>query len=149
MKLVLSTLFLCLSLSFIGAQVLSPVKWSFDSESQGNGIYKVSFTADIEKGWAIYSQFTADGGPIPTSFTFDPNSNISLIDSVMEPDEKEKKFDELFELEVIKIKGKPEFYQIVKSSTENSVLSGYLTYMVCDDSKCLPPEDITFEIPIE
>ena len=135
------------SLSFF-AQELDPVNWTFSSSEVEDGSYKVSFTADVENGWAIYSQFTDPEGPIPTSFVFEENENIELVESVIEPDDKEKKFDEMFEVDVIKLKGKPEFYQFFKANSGH-ILKGYVTFMSCDDSKCLPPKDVDFEITIE
>ena len=149
MKLVLNILFVSLSVISTFAQNSSPVSWSFESQETEDGQYKISLTADIESGWAIYSQFTAEGGPIPTSFEFEENDNITLIKNVIEPDEKEQKFDELFEIDVIKLKGKPEFYQMAQSSVKGSTLKGFLTYMCCDDSKCLPPTDVEFAIKVE
>lgn len=132
----------------IFAQDLDPVSWAFSSSEVSKGNHKVSFTANVESGWAIYSQFTDPEGPIPTSFVFEENENIELVENVIEPDDKEKKYDEMFEVDVIKLKGKPEFYQIVKAQS-GQVLKGYVTFMSCDDSKCLPPKDVNFEITIE
>ena len=59
------------------------------------------------------------------------------------------KFDEMFELEVTKFKGKPVFYQIVHCTKKGTKLKGELTYMCCDNSKCLPPKTVDFEVVIE
>jgi len=143
--------FFCLSIFTLGygQGLIEPVKWSFDSEKVGENEYKVKFTADVEEGWAIYSQFIKDGGPIATSFAIEENSDVELLETVVEPEEKETKFDEMFDMELIKLKGQVEFYQMVKTSSKDAVLKGYLTFMCCDDKKCLPPTDIDFEIPVE
>lgn len=138
---------LLFTISIFG-QENEPVIWSFGVEEVEGENVKLTFTAEIEEGWAIYSQFTDPDGPVPTSFVFEDMQNIELIEDVKEPEEKEKKYDELFEVDVIKIKGNPEFYQMAKGSKGETV-KGYVTYMCCDDSKCLPPKDINFEITIE
>jgi thiol:disulfide interchange protein DsbD len=125
------------------------VKWSFETEKISDNEFKVKFIADIDEGWAIYSQFTEEGGPIPTSFDFVEVSQLELIDTVIEPDEKETKYDDMFEMDVIKLKGNVTFYQIVKTEGEGAYLKGYLTFMCCDDTKCLPPTDVEFEIAVE
>ena len=110
----------CLSLTAFtyGQDHIEPVKWSFDTEKIGDDEYKVKFTADVEDGWAIYSQFIEEGGPIATSFEIDENGDLELIDSVVEPEENETKYDEMFDMELIKLKGQVEFYQVVKTSSE-------------------------------
>ncbi len=148
MKQVLKIIPFLLLAFLLRGQDLDPVTWSFGANKVEGNKYKVVFTADIEDGWAIYSQFTPDGGPIPTSFEFEENGDITLIEGVVEPEEKEKKFDEMFEMEVIKIKGKPEFYQILESA-EGQIIKGYVTFMCCDDSKCLPPKDVEFQVTLE
>lgn len=141
---------LCLSVFSLGysQDMLEPVKWSFDSEKVGDNEYKVKFTAEVEDGWAIYSQFIEEGGPIATAFEIEANENIELIDGVVEPDEKETKYDEMFDMKLIKLKGSIEFFQMVKVKSPDAVLKGFLTFMCCDDSKCLPPTDIDFEIAL-
>lgn len=126
-----------------------PVKWSFESEKLSEQEFKIKLIAEIEDGWAIYSQFTEEGGPIPTTFDFENNSKLELIGSVVEPDEKETMYDEMFEMNVTKLKGNVTFYQIVKTSVEGAHLKGFLTFMCCDDTKCLPPTDVEFEIAVE
>ena len=144
-------LLLFLSLAFVGysQDMEDPVTWSFATEKLNDNEFKVKFIADVEDGWAIYSQFTEEGGPIPTTFVIEDNANFELINQVVEPDEKETKYDDMFEMDVIKLKGNVEFYQIVKSKVKGSSLTGYLTFMCCDDTKCLPPTDIKFEITVE
>lgn len=137
------------SFTHIYTQDLSPVKWSFEAESLGEDQYKIKFLATIDKGWAIYGQESSDYGPIPTSFTFDENENIEFIDGVKEPEDKISGHDEMFDMVVTKFKGQPEFYQIVKCKTKGEKLKGYLTFMCCDDSKCLPPEDVEFELNLD
>ena len=149
MKAVLSFCLICLFFVGNAQSILDPVKWTFGSEKVGDNEYKITFTATIEDGWAVYSQFIEDGGPIPTTFNFDENTDIELKDGVVEPEDKETKYDEMFEMDLIKVKGKAEFYQMVSVKSEDQVLKGFLTFMACDDSKCLPPSDVNFEITIK
>lgn len=126
-----------------------PVKWDFRVEKIADNEYKLIFEANIEDGWAIYSQHIEEGGPIPTEFTIEDNGGVELIGKVIEPEKVEKSYDDMFEMELIKIKGSPEFYQVVKTSTDSPIVKGFLTFMCCDDTKCLPPTDIDFEFVVE
>ena len=149
MRTLLVFFFLSIFTLGYGQDLLEPVKWSFDTEKVSDNEYKVTFTADVEDGWAIYSQHIEEGGPIATSFDIEENESLELIDSVVEQEEKETTYDEMFEMQLIKLKGQVEFYQIVKTTATDAVLKGFLTFMCCDDSKCLPPTDIDFSIPVE
>lgn len=149
MKTIITTILLLATIMSVNAQVLEPVKWHFSSEKVDEMTYKVALTAHITKGWAIYSNETAEGGPVPTRFTFKPNQNIELIGDVIEPDDKVSGFDHLFDIMVTKIKGNATFYQLVKIKGSKEVLEGSLVFMSCDDLKCLPPTHIDFSIPIE
>ena len=48
-------------------------------------------------------------------------------------------------MEVTKFTKKATFKQVIELKAENVNVSGYLTFMVCDDTKCLPPTDVEFE----
>ncbi|MBC7566204.1 MAG: disulfide bond formation protein DsbD, partial [Pedobacter sp.] len=70
-------LFFCLStqaqISDPNAKIEKPVKWSYGSAIISDKEFDLIITARIEKGWHVYSQFIGDGGPIPTSFKFQPS----------------------------------------------------------------------------
>ena len=47
-------------------------------------------------------------------------------------------------MEVTKFTKRATFKQIIELDSDNVDVSGYLTFMVCDDTKCLPPTDVDF-----
>ena len=63
------------------AQVLEPVKWSFDSKKISETKYELIMKATIENKWHLYSQFIDEGGPIPTSFNSSDNRVQRLMSS--------------------------------------------------------------------
>ncbi len=128
--------------------ILDPVKWSFRTESLGNDEYMIHFDSKIDKGWYVYSQNVEDGGPVPTSFTFDENKEVKLIGKVDEKGAMIEKHDKMFDMMVRKYADKINFQQKVKTKNPNAKLKGYLTFMTCDDTKCLPPEDVDFEFAL-
>jgi len=139
--------FLFLFTSFIlQAQILTPVKWSFDTEALGNDEYNLVYTATIDKGWTVYSQFTNDEGPVPTSIDYDNSEIIEKIGKANESGKKKEGFDKIFELDVIKFLSDEPFVikQKIKVKDYSKPLEGYLTFMTCDKSKCLPPTDVDF-----
>jgi len=50
-------------------QILEPVKWTMDQKHIAGDEFELVFTAKIEDGWKVYSQYLeSDDGPIRTSF---------------------------------------------------------------------------------
>lgn len=128
------------------SQIFKPVKWSFSQEKINDKEYYLVFTAKIDKGWTIYSQFTADDGPIPTAITFEESSGIELLGKANESGKKKEGMDALFGVNVIKFLADKPFVmkQKVRIKDVSKKVSGYVTYMACDDEKCLPPTDEEF-----
>ena len=130
------------------AQVLEPVQWSFSAKRINATGAELTFTATIEKGWYLYSQNIPEGGPVPTSFIFDESSDYELIGETSEPVPIEK-YDEIFLMDLKFFDGKPVFTQKIKPLTSASFkVTGYLEFMCCDNTRCLPPTPIDFEITV-
>lgn len=145
-----SFLYFLLFLASSSYAQLDPVKWSFEVEKVSAKEYDIIFTADIERGWSVYSQhLEAQKGPIPTSFEFDKNANIQLVGSTKEAGNKKETFDKTFGIKLIKFSNKARFTQRVKVQGQTDAVRGTLTYMTCDDSSCLPPADINFSIALK
>jgi thiol:disulfide interchange protein DsbD len=85
-------------------------------------------------------------GPVPTSFVFEPNDAVKFIGKVNEP-QPIQKYDENFEAMLDFFEGKVLFTQRL-SVKQNTIITGTLTYMLCNDVMCLPPVDEKFKITI-
>ncbi len=148
-KLLLKCLFLFFIVNNVQAQVFEPVTWATSSKDLGNNEYEIQFKASIEKGWHIYSQhLKGDEGPLPTEFTVSAE-NLSLNGGVVEPKGVEG-FDKTFEIDIKYFENEAVFTQKIK------LLSGYkdpikasVLFMVCDDERCLPPEEKEFLINLK
>lgn len=133
----------------ISAQVLEPVKWSFSQKQLSATETELIFTATIDRGWHVYSQDIPENGPVPTSFSFDKSKDYQLAGKVVEP-KAIKEYDNNFKMELKYFVKKAIFRQKIKSySNKPFTVKGYLTFMCCDDSKCLPPADIDFSFSIK
>src|ERR1700741_3735115 len=80
-----SLLFLFLLPLAIKSQILTPVKWSFSQTMTSDNNYDLKFKATIDKTWHIYSQYIGDNGPVPTKFTFQPNTDVEFQGKTEEP----------------------------------------------------------------
>jgi thiol:disulfide interchange protein DsbD len=131
-------------------QVLTPVKWTTEIKHVTEDEYNLIFTAKIQKGWNVYSQFTSDDGPVPTSLNFESMEGAEIMGKAKEQGYKKEGHDPLFETNVIKFLDKEPFVitQRVKVNDSSKPIEGYLTFMTCDSKRCLPPEDIDFSFQI-
>ncbi len=138
-------------LSLIGnSQILKPVTWEFETKKLSENTYELSFIANIDSHWAIYSQQIGEGGPIPTSFAFDLEEGYTKTGHVTEAeDNKVNKHDPVFDMQVSKFYDKAVFKQLVTVTDSKAVVSGVLTFMTCDDERCLPPTEVPFEFHFE
>ena len=141
-------LFLLVSISGF-AQILKPVKWSFSSESISEKEAYVVLTANIEDGWHVYSQFIAEGGPIPTSFTFNKSSDYKPIGKTTEAPKATSAFDNNFGMQISWHERKVTFKQKIGLNKPEVKVTGTLEFMVCNDKQCLPPEEIEFTVNIK
>ena len=130
------------------AQVLTPVKWSYAAKKTSNTEAVVFLKATIEDGWHIYSTKQKDGGPVKTSFTFKPLDGYVLQGKVSEP-EPVTKYEPSFVMDVHYFEHSVVFQQKIKLKQAQAVVKGQLEFMVCNDQKCLPPEDVDFRIAVK
>lgn len=130
------------------AQIENPVKWSYTVKKLKEGKYELHMTATLEGKWHIYSQ-DAGEGPEPTSFTFDKNPLIKFDEKVEESGKLEKQYDPNFKSTLKFYSGKVDFVEKIKlKSAVNTMAKGKITFMVCNDKKCLPPRDVSFAVKI-
>ncbi|MBC8486481.1 MAG: thioredoxin family protein [Bacteroidetes bacterium] len=149
MKKFLSLFGLILFVTGIGfTQILDPVKWSFSQKDLGNNEAELVFTASIEKGWHLYSQDIPESPPA-TIFSFEENDGYKLTGKVTES-EPELEYDPNFEMTLKYFSNEAVFKQKVKLLSNTPVtIKGYVNFMCCDNTKCLPPTDVEFEFTVE
>lgn len=147
----ISLVFFSLLLSLSGfAQMLEPVKWSTEYKQVSDTEYDLIFTAKIDNGWGIYSQFLdSDDGPVATEFTYETGSHFEKQGKTEESGNRKKEYDPIFEMDVVKFTKTGIFTQRVKLLEPGKPITGYLTFMTCDDTRCLPPTDVDFEFLLE
>ncbi len=139
--------FLSVSLS---AQIYSPVKWVTTHEQTADGEFDLIFTATIDDGWSIYSQYLeSDDGPVRTTFEFEKGVGYNLVGKNIETGDKKEGYDELFDMNVIKFQHKVVFTQKIEITDYSKPIVGYFEFMTCDATKCLPPDMVDFEFTLE
>jgi hypothetical protein len=127
-----------------------PVKWHFNAVKKSAGIYTVYCNADLNKPWHIYSQFTPEGGPLPTKISFSPNPLLTMSGGITEEGAQKTVHDKSFDVDVKYFSGQVKFVQQVKvKANVKTNVRGTVEYMICNDNKCLPPAKVNFDIILQ
>jgi DsbC/DsbD-like thiol-disulfide interchange protein len=146
MRLVISLLLLVFAVQ-VHAQGYDQVKWNFTSRKNKKSIELV-LKASIQKGWHMYSQHLKGDGPIATEFNYVLPAGIKKDGETTEPSPI-KHFDENFGMDVLYFENEVEFTQSLKGKIkEGLVVTGKVTFMICNDNVCYPPVDVPFEIKL-
>ncbi len=149
-KLVLNTILLGSTAFSTQAQILNAVKWTYAAQHIKENIYEVKITAEIEQGWNIYSQTTPGGGPLPTTITFNKNTNVQYGGKTKEIGTMKKKHEAVFGVDVHYYTDSVTFVQLVKlKKKQPTKLSGTVEFMACDATKCLPPDEVEFAVELK
>ncbi|MDZ7260852.1 MAG: protein-disulfide reductase DsbD [candidate division KSB1 bacterium] len=123
---------------------------SFDKVYPGS-TFQLAVIADIAPGWHINSHEPLEEFLIPTELIFDEKSGLAF-DEVIYPQAIKKAFIfsesklAVYEKEVIlgtRLTLAPNFPLGI------TTIKGTLKYQACNDQTCLPPTEVSFEIPIE
>jgi thiol:disulfide interchange protein DsbD len=149
MKKLLVIVFAVLGMAFSGkAQLEDPVKWTYGAKRLSAAEAVVFLKATMDKGWHIYSQKIPSGGPVKTTFTFNPSKTYTLSGATSEP-KPIRKFEKTFGIEVSYFEGEVIFQQKIRLKSAAATVTGMLEYMTCNDLKCIPPEEVKFSIPVK
>lgn len=135
---------------FLGAQILTPVKWTTETKDLGNNEYEVLLHAKIDAGWHMYSQQHPDDGiGVPATVEFESNPNVQLVGKTLEIGKLMDAYSELFMQQEKFYENKVTFKQKIKlkDAKETSIKFSAET-QVCDAEKCLPPDWQDFSVKI-
>ncbi|MDN3547421.1 protein-disulfide reductase DsbD domain-containing protein [Mucilaginibacter aquaedulcis] len=146
-KIILTAI--CITLcSAAFSQILTPVKWSYASKRIDKEQAVLLIRATIDKGWHIYSQHVADGGPIKTTLKFEKNDDYILEGSTIEP-KPISEYEKSFSMNVQYFEQAVTFQQKIKLKAGQTTVKGTINFMVCNAKQCLPPDDVEFNIPVK
>lgn len=131
------------------AQILQPVHWSYAAKRLSATEAVVLLKATIDPGWHVYSQNMADGGPVKTTITLDPSKAYTAVGKPTEP-KPTSRLEKTFNMQVSYFEKAVVFQQKVKLAGPGATtVKGKVEYMVCNDEKCLPPDEVAFSIPVK
>lgn len=130
------------------AQIETPVTWSYAQKKVSATEAIIYVKATIQDGWHIYSQNVKPGGPVKTTIKFAPSKDFTKVGATVEP-KPLSKFEKVFDMNVGYFEHQVVFQQKVKLNKPETVVKGTIEFMVCDESKCLPPDEIQFSVQVK
>jgi len=144
MKRIILTGILLAGVLFGSAQIIEPIKWTFDTEQNGEKI-NLLFKASIDKGWHLYDTSLPEGGPIATQIVYEDSTLFEFVGEIQKSQEPEKHFDPAFQMDVTYFTLEVILTQTLKLKSEEPVkIKGYILFMGCNDETCLPPNEADF-----
>ena len=130
------------------SQILKPVTWSYAAKRTSPVTATVFLKATIESRWHIYSHFIKLDGPLKTTFTITTGKGYRLTGQTTEP-KPISKYENMFKMQIGYFEHSVVFQQKVKLTGKTATVRGKVEYMVCNDSQCLPPEEVEFRVVIK
>lgn len=148
MKNLLFTLLSIFVFTSTQAQILDPVKWKTSIEQKSDTEFLLKFDATIQEEWHFFSQFTPDGGSLPTIFIYDgAKGNYQLIGKTTESKYK-KVYSEVFEVDEYMFEGKAQFTQLVKVTNPNlKSIKVEVEYQACLEQCIQQYKSFDFKLP--
>ena len=126
----------------------NPAVWSHEVRQLSDTEYELVFKGKIMEGWHVYSQHTAEGGALPSEFTFEKVGEDYELVGVTEESETITEYSDIFEVDETFFKGEAIFTQKIKLlDPEVNQISVNLFYQICKEV-CIPA-DYLFEISLD
>lgn len=148
-KIYLFLLLATISFASVQSQILDPVKWSTSIKKISETEYDLIAKASIEDKWHLYSQEVPPDGPLPTLFTFEENAAYKSVGKIKES-KGITEHDPVFDMVITFFANTATFTKRIQlTGDKGTTVKGEVEFMVCDDTRCLPPSyvDLVFEIP--
>ncbi len=137
-----------LSLLLVGVSASygqNKVKWELDFDYNRNVL---QLKGEIEQGWHIYSSMTPqEAGPIPVEIKSKKSKGFRIKGRFVEKYDAVKTFDANFDSDVFIFEENYLAEQQIKLK-KNSSINITVTYMICNDERCLPPIDEELSIKL-
>ncbi len=150
MKSKLTYFLLLVSIISLQAQIFDPVKWTFSQRTISPTEVELVFEASIQNSWHMYGIQLPEDGPIPTSFIFEKTEGAVLSGKIIPQSKLIKEYDPIFDMELSWYKEKAVFTQkITRQAHSETFISGFVRFMCCNDSSCLPPKKVPFLFTIK
>lgn len=128
------------------AQMPNPVHWSFCIKKLSNNEAALIMTANIDKGYHLWSQDPGHADLIPTTFTFKKSEHFELVGKVTEEGKLIKEDLSSIDLGMVRYyEGPVKFIQKIKIKNACKIEFS-IECQTCSHKGCLPPRTDDFSI---
>lgn len=125
------------------------VTWQSSVEPLGENAYRIVLEATVPSGYHMYDLGPYEGGgPNPTVITFTPGEGASLDGGVEPLDTPHRYYDDVYGMEIGTYEGTVRFAQKLSLTAPQATVTAQLEWMICDDTSCMPPEDLELQIAV-
>src|SRR5690606_16219575 len=133
---------------FLSAQDFKePVTWSYSVNKINDVEYDLIFNASIDKDWHVYSQFTPEGGALPTEITFLNSGEVFVLVGNATESITYTEYSELFEDDAVFIKDTATVTQRIKLlKSDINANKANIFYQACIDKSISRDEDFVFSL---
>ncbi len=153
-------LVLCFSAATIFGQEAetepNPIKWSITTNAlkavKAGDLFVVELTAQIEKGWHLYSTERVEGGPTPTRISIPPGQSFEMAGEIDSP-APHSSYDPNFQVATEYYDGSVSFTiparALANLATSSNKLRLQVRYQTCTQTICLAPKLLELETQIK
>ncbi|MBE98937.1 cytochrome c biogenesis protein CcdA [Flavobacterium coralii] len=129
------------------SQVLDPVKWKSKIEKKSDTEYVLIFDGVIEDEWHMYSQFTPEGGPLPTEILFNNAEGNFEAPEKAEESETHTQFNDVFGVDETYFDKTVQLKQTIKvTNPKNNLVQAELFYQVCKEQCIMQNKYFEFDL---
>lgn len=126
----------------------NPAVWTHTVTPIFDTQYQLSFSAQLQPGWHIYSQHTAEGGSLPSTFTFEKAGEAYALLGPTTESATQTEYSEVFEVNETFFTDTATFTQRIQPLKPGvRQLSVTLFYQICKEV-CIPKEEV-FQISLD
>ena len=123
----------------VSAQIIKPVKWTFSTRQVDKAQVDLIFKATIAKPWHMYGLNIPEGGPIPTSISFETRNGFEPVGKPTQSPKPEIVDDQIFNMKLELHGEQVTFTQRIRKIQDDSIIiRGTLEFMTCSDMQCIP-----------
>ena len=145
MKRLIGIMLLAVAAMTVQAQIQTPAKWKIGLKDTGSPEKELVFTITLDSGWHVYDMNLPEGGPVSTTFAFETLQGAELVGKPYATTEPQTVYDENFKMDLRWFAGTATFIQKIKvTDPKKFKVEGEVSYMVCNDENCLPPDRESF-----
>jgi len=129
----------------------NPIKWTVRASSVDANRINIELTAEIERGWHLYSTERVEGGPSPTRITLLPGQGFEISGEIDSP-APHSAYDPNFQVATESYEGSVTFKIPARALTQPRASNGIrlqVRYQSCTATTCLPPQLLELETAVD